>query len=80
LLDNEVMDLPHKAETDAVASLVVPTGALRKIEGASASATLRNATAPNVTENNPQPSTGLLLLGLVSLLILGLPLKSKPHG
>jgi hypothetical protein len=74
------MDLPYKAATDVVASLVVRTGTLSKIEGASAPVTLRNATAPYVTENTPQPSAGLLLLGLVLLLIFGLPLKSKPHG
>jgi len=70
------MDLPYKAETGAIASLVLPfasvrTGTLHTIEG---------TTARDLTGNVPQPSTGLLLLGVVLLLILGLPLKSKPHG
>ena len=77
------MDLPYKAETDVVASLVVRTGTLYTIEATSASATLHNGTEPtarDLTENVPQPSTGLLLLSVVLLLILGLPLKSKPRG
>jgi hypothetical protein len=73
--------MPYKAETEVLATLVVRTGALRTMEATGASATLRiGPTTRDLTENIPQPSTGLLLLGLVLLLIFGLPLKSKPHG
>jgi len=77
------MDLPYKAETDVVASLVLRTGTLRTIQATSASATVHNGaepTARDLTENVPQPSTGLLLLSVVLLLILGLPFKSEPRG
>ncbi len=66
------MDLPYKAET------------LYTIDRTStSSSTVVHGTGPiarDLTENVPEPSRGLLLLGVVLLLIIGLPLKSKPHG